>query len=87
MERFRWQRSKVAAQHALLLEFEAFIPALIFVFLINPICELKLNSTNYTGVVSQKALEAWKGEVSIVLHVLRNDNFAKGNKDARTIAI
>lgn len=61
MERFRWQRSKVAAQHALLLRLKIFIPALFFTFLINLVRQSKPNSTKGTDEISQKALEAWTG--------------------------
>jgi hypothetical protein len=39
MERFRWQRSNFAAQHATLPKLGAFISALLLIFLINQFCE------------------------------------------------
>jgi hypothetical protein len=41
MERFRWQRSRVARQHAPLLKPGPFIPAVLSIFLINPSPESK----------------------------------------------
>ena len=35
MERFRWQRSKLVVQHAAFPRLGAFIPALLFIFLVN----------------------------------------------------
>jgi hypothetical protein len=50
MERFRWQRINLTAQHATLLRLGAFISALLLIFLINQFCESKPNSENNNGI-------------------------------------
>jgi hypothetical protein len=57
MERFGWQRSKVAAQHPPLLKLRTCISALLSTFPTNPLCQSKPNA-NGTDVISQKATKA-----------------------------
>jgi len=56
MERFRWQRSKVAAQHTPLLKPRTSISALLRTFPTNQLCQSKPN-VNGTDVISQKTLK------------------------------
>jgi len=52
MERLRWQRSKLAAQHApfLKLEVKTFVRVLLLIFLINQFCKPKPHSKNTDGI-------------------------------------
>ncbi len=56
MERFRWQRSKVAAQHTPTLKHRTSISALLLTFPTNPLCQSKPNA-NGTDGISQKAFK------------------------------